>query len=177
MKGLLVSLLVFVAYVPVSALLSHLLRVRRHGKLFFPLMALSVPCYAALFWWLPPDLGFLDPAWQATHAWVDAATGAVILVLNIHSFIDYFFAFNGGFSTSLLLLIRRGCRDAGDLVAQFRGQDGLDKIYGWRIPFLQTKGYATIDPRTRVCRLTQRGERAAKLGIMAKRFLNLERGG
>lgn len=177
MKGLLVSLLVFAGYVPASALLAHLLRVQRHGKLFFPLMALSVPCYAAVFWCLPPDLGFLGPAWQATHVWVDAATGAVILVLNIHSFIDYFFAFNGGFSTSLLLLVRRGCRRAEDLVAQFRGRDGLDKIYGWRIPFLQAKGYAVIDPQTRACRLTPRGLRAARLGILAKKFLNLERGG
>lgn len=177
MKGLLVSLIVFAGYVPVSALLAHLLRVERHGKLFFPLMGLSVPCYALLFWLLPPDLGFLPRAWQATHVGVDAVTGAVILILNIHSFIDYFFAFNGGFSTSLMLLMRRGSRTAEDLIAQYRGRDGLDKIYGWRIPFLQTKGYAEIDPQTRLCRLTDRGIRAARLGLLAKRFLNLERGG
>jgi len=177
MKGLLVSLLVFAAYVPVSALLAHLLRIRRHGKLFFPLMALSVPVYAAVYFALPDDLGFLPPPWQATHAWVDVLAGAIVLVLNIHSFIDYFFAFNGGFSTSLLLLLHRAPRTADALIAEYHGADGLDKIYGWRIPFLVGKGYVVIDPDTQVCRLTPRGERAARIGRFAKRFLNLAEGG
>jgi hypothetical protein len=176
MKGLLVSLLVFAAYVPLSAVLCHVLNIKRHGRLFFPMMGLSVPVYFAAYFLSPDDLGFLTPAWQATHRWVDALTGAVILVLNVHSFIDYFFAFNGGFSTSLMLLLRNGPRPTEELVAAYRGEDGLDKIYGWRIPFLLKKGYITIDDH-RVCRLTPRGVRAARIGIFAKRFLNLGRGG
>ncbi len=176
MKGLLVSLFVFAAYVPLGAILCHVLRVKRHGKLFFPMMGLSIPVYVAAYVLLPVDLGFLPPEWQATHVWVDAATGALILVLNIHSFIDYFFAFNGGFSTSLMLLLHNGPRPTEDLVNAYRGTDGVDKIYGWRIPFLISKGYIVMDEQ-RVCRLTPRGVRAAKIGLFAKRFLNLGRGG
>jgi hypothetical protein len=176
MKGLIISLLVFAAYVPLSAILCHILKVKRHGRLFFPMMGLSVPVYVALFYLTPDDLGFLSPAWQATHTWVDALSGAVILVLNVHSFIDYFFAFNGGFSTSLMLLLRDGPRTTEELVAAYRGEGGIDKIYGWRIHFLLKKGYITID-ESRVCRLTPRGVRAARIGIFAKRFLNLGRGG
>ncbi len=176
MKGLLVSLLVFVLYVPLAALLAHVFRVKRHGKLLFPMMGASVPFFFGVYLLLPDDLGFLPPEWQATHAWVDAITGAVILVLNIHSFIDYFFAFNGGFSTSLMLLLHKQPRGTDALIAEYRCADGLDKIYSWRIPFLTKKGYAEIGP-DRVVRLTPRGARAARIGLFAKRFLNLGRGG
>lgn len=176
MKGLLVSLLLFVLFVPLAALLSHLFRVKRHGKLLFPMMALSAPVFFGVYALLPDDLGFLPPEWQATHAWVDALTGTIILVLNIHNFIDYFFAFNGGFSTSLMLLLHKRPRTSEELIAEYRGADGLDKIYGWRIPFLVKKGYVTVGP-DHVIRLTARGDRAARIGLFAKRFLNLGKGG
>ncbi|MCS6771607.1 MAG: hypothetical protein NZ740_06230 [Kiritimatiellae bacterium] len=176
MKGLILSAAVFVLFVPVSALLCHILHIRRHGKLFFPMMAASAPLYLGLYYMTPPDLGFLGTAWQATHEWVDALTGCLILLLNIHSFIDYFFAFNGGFSTSLMLLLDKKPRTTAELVAEYKGKNGFDKIYGWRIPFLVSKGYAVLE-NDRTLRLTSRGIRAAKIGIFAKRFLNLGKGG
>lgn len=176
MKGLIVSFALFVLFVPLSAILCHIFHIKRHGKLFFPMMVASVPVYLAVFYALPKDLWFLSPAWQATHEWLDALTGAAILVLNIHSFIDYFFAFNGGFSTSLMLLLYKRPRTTEELVAEYKSEDGFDKIYGWRIPFLLKKGYAVLES-DRVLRLTTRGVRAAKIGIFAKRFLNVGKGG
>lgn len=176
MKGLILSALLFVVYVALAAVLSHLLRIKRHGKLFFPMMALSVPVFGLVYATTSDDLGFLSPEWQATHKWVDAAVGAVVLVLNIHNFIDYFFAFNGGFSTSILLLLYRRPRTTEEVIAEYRGADGYDKIYGWRIPFLLNKGYAVMGA-DKVLRLTPRGVRAAKIGLFAKRFLNLGKGG
>ncbi|HWB58597.1 MAG TPA: hypothetical protein VG733_03855 [Chthoniobacteraceae bacterium] len=180
MKGFVLSVAVFVVYVLLTALVSHLARPDRHARIFLPGIALAIGAYFACYFLLPSGLGFLPESWLATYTWLDLLLGAFILVLNIHNYIDWFFGFNGGFSTSLILLIHRaganGLR-ASDLIAKYHGRDGMDKIYGWRLPRLEETGYIAIDKQTGLCTLTANGRRAAMITRMIKRMLNLGAGG
>ena len=128
----------------------------------------------------PADLGFLPRAWTASLPAVDLLYGLVVYFLNAHSYIDFFFAFNGGFSMSLMLeLLQAGEKGLSteEIISGYRLPDGGDKIYGWRLPRLEETGYITIDPQTNVCRLTAKGRVVAALTRILKRFLNLGRGG
>jgi hypothetical protein len=179
-KGLILSSIVFCAYVCATALLSHALRVERHSRLFVPALAVAAPLYLALFGLTSGDLGFLPPAWQASRPWLDALFGLAALVLNAHSYMDYFFGFNGGFSTSLMLMIHRGGdegKTSEEIIAAYHAADGMDKIYGWRLPRLEQTGYVRIDAETQVCTLTSKGRSVAHLTRALKTALNLGKGG
>jgi hypothetical protein len=180
MKGFILSALVFVAYVLLTALFSHILRPDRHSKIFLPAIAAAVIGYVAGYFLSPPDLWFLPPAWLAHFQWMDLPLGFFILLLNIHNYIDWFFGFNGGFSTSLILLLHRAGATGlttAELIANYHGRDGMDKIYGWRLPRLEETGYITIDKQTHVCTLTSKGKLAAAITRAIKRTLNLGAGG
>lgn len=180
MKGFILSALVFVAYVLLTALFSHILRPGRHSKVFLPAIAIAVVGYLAGYLLTPPGLGFLPTAWLAHFQWMDLPLGLFILILNIHNYIDWFFGFNGGFSTSLILLLHRagaGGLTTAELIANFHGRDGMDKIYGWRLPRLEETGYIHIDKQTRVCTLTSKGRLAATITRVIKKTLNLGAGG
>jgi hypothetical protein len=180
MKGLIVSLAIFVLYVISTMLLAHVLKPKRHSKLFFPAAAAWSPVYFLVYFLTPADLGFLAPAWMAKPLWLDAVYGYVVFLLNAHSYIDFFFGFNGGFSMSLMLeLLRSGERGlaTANLVGRYRRADGVDTIYGWRLPRLAETGYIAMDPQSGVCRLTGKGRAVARLTWLLKRILNLGAGG
>jgi hypothetical protein len=180
MKGLILSLAFFVLYVLSTAAISHLGRFERHSKLFLPAIAIWIPIYFAAYFLTPATLGFLSAPWMATHRMLDAICGCAVLLLNIHSYIDFFFGFNGGFSTSMMLLLLarepRGAT-AEELIAEYRDKDGRDKIHGWRLPRLAETGYLRIDPHTQVCTLTDRGRTVARFTRFLKTILTLGRGG
>lgn len=180
MKGLLLSLATFACYVLSTMVLSHVLRPRRHGRLLlFPIFG-WIPVYVAAFLLTPADLGFLERPWMVTSRGLDLAYGLVVYLLNCHSYFDFFFGFNGGFSMSLLLEIARAGKDGiptPDLAAGYFTADGLDKIYGWRLPRLQETGYLRIEPATGCCQLTPKGIATARLALALKRMLNLGAGG
>jgi hypothetical protein len=180
MKGLFLSAAVFLAYCVSAVVLSHLIRPQRHSGLFIRLAAFWSAVYLGLHLATPRDLGVLPPAWTADPAWLDMAVGLSVLLLNVHSFVDFFFGFNGGFSTSLLLnLLRVHPRPlrTTDLVDRYRSPSGFDKIIGWRLPALVRDGYLRIDTSTDECSLTPRGSRIATVTRILKRILNLEKGG
>ena len=179
MKGLFVSIIIFVGYVLSCVLLSHVLRPKRHSMLFFPAALAWSPIYFLAYAFTPPDLGFLPASWLTPLRALDAGYGYVIFLLNAHSFIDYFFGFNGGFSTSLMLeIFRAGDHglSTGELIGRYTHESGVDKIYGWRLPRLAETGYVAIDDAG-VCRLTPKGRTIARFTWMLKRFLNLGAGG
>lgn len=179
MKGLFVSIIIFVGYVLSCVLLSHVLRPKRHSMLFFPAALAWSPIYFLAYAFTPPDLGFLPASWLTPLRALDAGYGYVIFLLNAHSFIDYFFGFNGGFSTSLMLEIFRAGNhglSTGELIGRYTHESGVDKIYGWRLPRLAETGYVAIDDAG-VCRLTPKGRAIARFTWMLKRFLNLGAGG
>lgn len=180
MKGLVVSIIVFAGYVISCVALSHLLRPKRHSMLFFPAALAWSPVYFALFFLTPADLGFLPSSWLTPLRALDAGYGYIIFLLNAHSFIDYFFGFNGGFSTSLMLEIFRAGEQGlstGDLIGRYHHASGVDKIYGWRLPRLAETGYIAIDASTGICTLTPKGRAIARFTWFLKRFLNLGAGG
>ena len=180
MKGILVSLIMLAAYVLGVIVLAHLFKPKRHTTIFFPLLLASLPAYFGVYALLPADLGFLSAAWMGSPGWLDALVGAGVLVLNVHSFIDYFFGFNGGFSTSMMLMIYRAGTEgltAREITAGYTAPDGTDKIMGWRVPKLQEDGYVTVEPDTGRCDLTPKGLAVARLADFLKRCLNLGAGG
>lgn len=180
MKGLILSLGWFAVAVLATMVISHITRPRNYSRVLLPTLLAGAPLYLATFFLTPPDLGFLGPAWLAHPAWLDASYGAVVYLLNAHSYYDFFWAFNGGFSMSLMLeILRHGPAGARtpDLVGRYVRPDGVDKIYGWRLPRLAESGMIEIDEAAGQCRLTKRGDQVARFTRFWKRFLNLGEGG
>ena len=180
MKGLILSACIFSLYSLSTMVASHLLRPDRHARLFVSAIVICAPIYFSAYLFSPASIGFLTPAWIATYPWVDALWGFIVFCLNAHSYIDFFYGFNGGFSTSLMMALRRaGNEGAGtpELVARYRMPDGTDKIFAWRLPRLVEKGYVNFDPDRSTYAITARGRFVARLALMCKAILNLGKGG
>ena len=181
MKGIVISLIVFVGYVLVTAILCHIFHPPRHSKLFFPVMYLFLPLYCVVYGVTPQNLYIFPPTWLAEAVWLDAIGGLLILILNIFSYINWFFGFNGGFSMSLMLeLLRTGNQglNTAELTQRYLlRNNNMDKILGWRVPRLEETGYLVMDRQTGVCRLTGKGRVIAWLTYFSKRLLNLGEGG
>lgn len=180
MKGLVISLALFVIYVLVTIVLSHGLRARHHAKLFFYAALVFTPIYFILFALTPSDCFILPTTWLSDVAWLNLTVGYLVFLLNCHSYIDFFYGFNGGFSTSLLLeMLRTGDPglDTDHFVRRFHCADGTDKIFGWRLPGLKASGYIRQDEQTGMYQLTRKGSVVARLAWFLKRLLNLGAGG
>ena len=201
MKGLVLSLLAFVLYVGSTAVAAHRLRPRGHLRVF---LLAFLPCgvgYFILYTVTPGDLCFLPPTWTGSDQFFDMAYGFAVLLLNCHSFVDYFFATSGGFSVSLLVAIL----DAGDrpiatadLSAKFKLESEaessrmapgvgpadmpavpqeLNRIYAWRLPYLVKRGWIRKDPQSEYYSLTNTGRIIARIVHGLKRSMNLGEGG
>jgi hypothetical protein len=180
MKGLILSGGLFVLYVLGTAVVSHVAKFERHSRLFLPATALALPLFVAAYLLSPRDLGFLPPEWCAHRTWLDLLLGLAVFILNIHNYGDWFFGFNGGFSTSMMLLLLSGGAKgttADELIAEYHDAEGRDKIHGWRIPRLVETGYLALDSATGKYSLTAKGRKLAKVTRLLKRILNLGRGG
>lgn len=201
MKGLILSLLVFVLYVGSTAVAAHMLRPRGYLRLF---ALASLPCgvaYIILYTVTPQDLYFLPPTWTCSDQYFDMAYGFAVFLLNCHNFVDYFFATCSGFSVSMLVAIL----DAGgkpittaDLSAKFKLESETgsrrvapgvgpvdmpmaphesDRIYAWRVPFLVKRGWIQKDPKSERYSLTNTGRIIALIVHGLKRSMNLGEGG
>lgn len=180
MKGLAISLIVFIVYVVITALWSHIFRPRGHAKLFFPAVLIFTPVYFFAYWLTPPNAYCLPATWLSEPLWLDLTAGYFVFLLNCHSYIDFFYGFNCGLSTSLLLeMLRTGDRglDTAHFIRRFHCADGTDKIFGWRLPGLATSGYIRQDGPNGMYQLTRKGLIVARLAWFLKRLLNLGAGG
>lgn len=180
MKGLVISLALFVIYVLVTIILAHGLRVRQHARLFFYVALAFSPIYFILFALTPSDCFILPATWLSGTPWLDITVGYFVFLLNCHSYIDSFLGLNGGFSASLLLeMLRTGNQglSTNTLVKRYFGADGTDKIIGWRLPGLEASGYIRQDGQTGIYQLTRKGLAIARLSLFLKRMLNLGAGG
>ncbi len=179
MKGLAISLFSFILYVIVTAALARWLRPRRPAKLFVGALLAFTPLYFLLYWVTPRDCFLLPLNWLSDQPGVEIILGYIIFLLNWHSYIDFFFGFNGGFSMSLLLELSRAA-PAGlsteKLLQSYLRSDGTDKIYAWRLPRLQQTGYISINAQG-LYQLTPKGRLVAHLTWFLKRILNLGLGG
>jgi hypothetical protein len=180
MKGLILSLGMFGVFMVASALTSHLLKLNRHLHMFAAVALACAAGYAVAYSLTPPDLYFLPRPWLGSVTWFDFLYGLAVLFLNCHSFVDAFFGGCTGFSTSILmaLLKTEGRRiTTAGMTAKFKSADGSDRIYGWRIPYLESKGHLRRDPATGRLTLTAKGRAIARAAQLAKRLMNLGAGG
>jgi len=180
MKGLLVSLAVFLLYVISVAIYAHVFRQERFSRLFFSAFAVWTPAYFIAYYLTPEDLYFLSKPWIAKPGWLDVSYGYAVLCLNFHSFIDFFFAVNGGFSMCLMRELLRvdACGlSTSEILEMFHQAGDMNKIYGWRLPRLVETGYVRQDRTTSKYVLTMKGIWAAKVVLYLNRILSLSKGG
>lgn len=180
MKGLIISITVLLLYIIFAAFVAWCVRPRRHLKLFLLTFLPWIPGYFLLYSKTPPDLGFLPRAWICSNQWVDLFYGFSVLLLNCHTMVDCFFGICGGFSVSLLVALLQSPGQALStkaLINLFQLPDGSDRIYSWRIPDLERRGYIRRSPDTNTYSLTAKGRRAALVAFLAKRLMNLGEGG
>ncbi|MBI2442265.1 MAG: hypothetical protein HYV35_12965 [Lentisphaerae bacterium] len=180
MKGVFIALVVFGGYVLVTMLLAHALRPRRYFIFFFLTGLAFGLLYFLLHKLTPPNAFILPATWISDKHGLDLTVGFFVFLLNWHSYIDFFYGVNGGFSTSLLLEIQRTQgRGASteELLQQYFRADGTDKIYGARLPALEQSGYLRLDQPAGLYQLTPKGLVVARLTWLLKRLLNLGAGG
>ncbi len=180
MKGLIVSLFVFAAYVLATFAVARLWRVKRHGRLFFRSIAIWSPIYFLAYYCTPSNLWILPQSWLGVPAWLELLYGYVIFLLNCHSYIDFFFGFVAGFSMTLLrdiLLAGPQGRTTAELLAGFQMEDGQDKAYRRRIPHLAEAGMITVEEPGQICHITPQGRRWAMILSFFKKLLNIAKGG
>jgi len=180
MKGLIISLGIFAGYVLSTAAISHVFTPKRHAKIFVPALGVWTPVYFLAYFATPENVFVLPPVWCARLVWLDVAYGYAVFLLNWHSFIDFFFAVNGGFSMCLMFELRRagdGGLTTSEILEMFQATAYADKIYAWRLPRLAQTGYIAMNQESGVCRLTKKGVAVAILTRGLKRVLNLGSGG
>ena len=180
MKGLIVSVVMFALFVVVSAATSHILRLKRHLHMFALVALVCGVGYFILYNFTPPDFYFLPRSWMCSISWFDQLYGLIVFLLNCHSFVDWFFASCTGFSVSMLMAILEGDGQSittAGMVAKFKSGTETDRIYGWRIPYLEAKGHIRKDPKTGFYTLTAKGRVVASAACLAKWMMNLGEGG
>ena len=180
MKGLIVSVIVFGLYKISTMAYSHVLKPKSHLRIFLRAAILWTPVYFAVYLLTPRSFYFLPESWTTEFLVLDVLYGYMVFLLNVHSYVDVFYGFVGGFSASVMLEILQadnGTLTAHEIIQRFRAEDGADKIYAYRLPRLADSGYITVNDADGTCALTPKGHRIAGLTKLLKRFLNLGSGG
>jgi hypothetical protein len=180
MKGLILSLTVAVLYGVSTMVAAHVFRPRRHLYLFVLAIPAWILSYLLLYVFTPADLFFLPQTWTASVGWVDFIYGLAVFLFICHSFVCAVFAGCSGFSISLLVAAKQSGNQTPTtdyLVAKFRVEDGGDRIYGWRVPHLEKRGYIRRNSATGGYVLTGKGCLIAQVARFAKWAMNLGEGG
>ena len=180
MKGLIISVIVAALYTVTTMIAAHLFRPRRHLYLFVFAVPAWVLGYALLYTMTPGNLWFLPETWISSARLVDWIYGLAVFLFFCHSFVCAVFAGCSGFSISLLVAIAQaGSQFATTplLVTKFRTEDGGDRIYGWRVPHLEKRGYIQRNLATGEYALTGKGRLIAEVARFAKWAMNLGEGG
>jgi hypothetical protein len=180
MKGLLVSLVTLILYAASTIVVARLWRPRRHIYLFVLVGLAWIVGYIILYFVTPANLYFLPKAWMCSNIWLDFFYGLIVFLLNCHTFVDCVATACAGFSISLLVVILKAAGQTAttdELVAKYKLDDQTDRIYGWRVPHLERRGYIRRDPKTGHYFLTRKGRIIAVTTFCLKRMMNLGEGG
>ncbi|MCX7412432.1 MAG: hypothetical protein NTW36_03190 [Planctomycetia bacterium] len=180
MKGLIISFIAVVLCIAGSAIMAQLLRPQRHLKLFVACSLVGAAGYAAMFATTPPDVWFLTEEWQCGSTVLDFFYGLAVYVLNCHTWIDVFFATCGGFSSAILLVMRKAGTPVStdEVTSAFTfAEDGGERIYSARFPNLIRWGYITCESASSRMRLTSKGRAVALIVRQIKTLLSLKAGG
>lgn len=178
MKGLIISVIVFLGYLISIIIACQIKEFERHSKLFLPVFFLWIPVYLVLYLFTPENLFFLPIELTTKYKWLDILYGLLLYVLNFHNQLDFFYTVNGGFSTCILIEIEKSKKgmDEKDIVEMFRkpGEE-MNKIFSWRLPRLEETGYIILN--NKVAKLTFKGKIVATLVKILKILLNVPKEG
>ncbi|MDP8247436.1 MAG: hypothetical protein P9M00_04815 [Candidatus Tritonobacter lacicola] len=178
MKGLILTLIWFVIFLTVTIVILRLRRRKKPFKFFMAVFIGTLPLFIFSYLMTPTDLYFLPSSFVEPCAIVDFLYGLVVYVLLFHNFWDFVYAGPMGFSAGLLVELERvGGRGGSteELIAYFRRDGQVDKIFGRRIPNLLHGGYIAMD--NEVVRLTRKGRVMANLTCFLKRLVCAGEGG
>jgi hypothetical protein len=180
MKGIILSVAVFLCYLFSVIIACQIKQFERHSKIFLPMFALWLPVYFIAYLFTPDNLYFLPAYLTVEYKWLDLVYGSFIYALNFHNQIDFFYTINGGFSTCILIEIKKtkdGLSDS-QIVNMFRKPgESMNKIFSWRLPRLAETGYITFNEKTGLAGLTKKGLLIAVLVKMLKKILNVPKEG
>jgi hypothetical protein len=180
MKGLLVSLVTLILYAASTMVVARLWHPRRNIYLFVSVGLAWIVGYAILYFATPANLYFLPKGWMCSNIWLDFFYGLIVFLLNCHTFVDCAVTACAGFSISLVVVILKAAGQTAttdELVAKYQLDGETDRIYGWRVPHLERRGYIRRDPKTGRYLLTPKGHIIAATTFFLKRILNLGEGG
>ena len=170
MKGILLSFLFFCILVMTIASILHINRPSRAGKTFWIVFWMLSPFYFLAHVLTPSDLWFLPKTLLSNSAFIDMFFGFFVFALNFHSFLDFFFAVNGGFSTCLTMEISRNrgkSATPAELLEKFHQNGDQAGIQNYRIINLLKGGYILLNNTTSCFELTAKGKVARKITAFA----------
>lgn len=180
MKGLLLAILCFVAFLFTTAACSHLASPRRLARVFVASFSFWILSYSAAYLLTPKSFFLLPLSLQSPHVALDMLYGCLLFCFFFHSFLCSYYVLGEGFSTSFLPALRHAGKQGlteEEVVGMFQKADGRDRIIGWRLPLLAEKGYIRRDLAANAYTLTPKGMAVARLARFLKRMLNLGPGG
>ena len=177
MRGVVLAAGAFALLVLASAVMLRVYPGNKEFKVFLGAFTGSVVFYAAGFWVLPADLGFIPPAWQESSPAVDLGNGLLILVLVFHGY--WCFAYFSCLSPSMSIMVelrRRGSdgMTESEALAIHGSDEPVNLIFRRRLPKLLKGGYVAEEDGA--YRLLTPGQRVASLGSFLKRLINAQVG-
>lgn len=180
MKGLILSVFVFLLYLVSVIIACQLKQFERHSKLFLPVFIFFIPVYIVLYFITPENLWILPKILTTKYRYLELIYGLLLYVLNFHNQLDFFYTVNGGFSTCILVEIRKSEKGLKkeEIVNMFKKPgESINKIFSWRLPRLAETGYINFDDKKGIVKLTSKGKIVAMLVKFLKTVLNVPKEG
>jgi hypothetical protein len=180
LKGIILSIGIFLCYISSVIIFCQIKQFERHSKIFLPMFVFWLPVYFIIYLFTPDDLYFLPSYLTVSYKWLDMAYGAFIYALNFHNQIDLFYTINGGFSTCILIEVKKTKEglSSNEIVSMFKKPgESMNKIFAWRLPRLAETGYIKFDEKTGTTSLTIKGVMVALLVKFLKKLINVPKEG
>lgn len=180
MKGIILSFAVFFLYLFSVIITCQIKQFERHSKIFLPMFVFWIPVYFVLYLITPDNLYFLPYYLTNQYKWLELIYGFFVYALNFHNQIDFFYTVNGGFSTCILIELKKTKNglSSEQIVNMFKKPgESMNKIFSWRLPRMAETGYITFNEKTGSASLTLKGKIIAGFVKFLKFLLNVPKGG
>lgn len=178
MKGLILALVWLLLFCAVTMCALRTRRWEKPFKVFLVIFGATLPLYWLSYRLTPPDLWLLPPGAAESCGWVDFWYGLLVYALLFHNFWDFVYAGPMGFSAGLMVELERAGEEGlsrEELIDYFRGESGMDRIFGRRLPNLVEGRYIVVRDGKMV--LTGKGRAVAALTAFLKNLLSAGEGG
>jgi len=180
MKGIILSFAIFFFYLFSVIIISQIKQFERHSKIFLPMFVFWIPVYFVLYFITPDNLYFLPSYFTSEYKWLELIYGFIVYTLNFHNQIDFFYTVNGGFSTCILIEIKKtkAGLSSEEIVNMFKKTgESMNKIFSWRLPRMAETGYISFNEKTGKTGLTFKGKIIAGFVKFLKILLNVPKEG